>query len=129
MNVAIITGRLTQDVKLNMSASNVAVTSFTIATPKNYSKDSGNTANFIDCVAFGKTAEFISNYFKKGSKIEVLGEINTRIYEYDGAKRKAVELVVEKVKFGESKSTTADAKPDEADINSFMPIDDADLPF
>ena len=129
MNVAIITGRLTQDIKLNMSTTNVAVTSFTIATPKNYSKDSGNTANFIDCVAFGKTAEFISNYFKKGSKIEVLGEINTRIYEYDGAKRKAVELVVEKVKFGESKSTTADAKPDEADINSFMPIDETDLPF
>ena len=128
MNVAILTGRLTDDITLKVTASNMSVTSFTVAVKRDYAKDSGTTADFIDVVAFGKIAEFINTYFSKGQKIEIQGRMQTRTYEKDGVKRKVCEVIADRVDFGESKRVE-NAPATEADIDGFIPIPDEDLPF
>ena len=131
MNVAILTGRLTKDVELKATANNVSVTSFTVAVDRKYKREGENNTDFISVVAYGKTAEFIANYFKKGQKIEVTGRMQTRTYEKDGVRHYVTEVIAETVDFGESKraETGAIAVSPEADINTFIPIDDDDLPF
>ena len=105
LNVAVIMGRLVADPELRHTSSDIAVTSFTVAVDRSYTKaGSERQTDFIDVVAWRSTAEFISRYFKKGSMIVVQGSIQTRTYEdRNGNKRKAVEILADNVNFGESK--------------------------
>ena len=129
INKVILMGRITADPELRMSTSNVPVMGFTIAVNKPKKKDGTQEANFIDCVAFNKTAEFINKYFKKGSLIIVFGQINTGTYEKDGKKFKSTKIIVDEVQFGESKKETASPDIPAADFFSDIRDMDEDLPF
>lgn len=106
LNIAAFTGRLTADPELRHTQSDTSVTSFTVAVDRNFCKQGEERqTDWIDCVAWRGTADFISKYFRKGSMIAVDGSIQTRTYEdKSGNKRKAVELVVSNVNFCGSKS-------------------------
>lgn len=122
MNKVVLKGRLTKDAELRMSG-DMAVTRFTVAVDRR-GRDAG--ADFISCVAFGKTAEFLEKYFKKGNRVGLCGHIQTGSYEKDGTKVYTTDVIADEVEFVESKG---ESKPAE---NSFMNIPDgleAELPF
>lgn len=103
MNKVMLIGRLTKDPELRYTQGGTAVASFTIAVDRRFSKE--KEADFINCVAWQKTAEFISQYFRKGSKIVVEGRLQTRSYDAeDGSRRFVTEVVVEQGEFGDSKA-------------------------
>ena len=105
LNVAAIVGRLAADPELRHTASGVAVTSFTLAVSRNYSRQGEERqTDWIDVVAWRNTAEFVCKYFTKGQMMAVTGSIQTRSYEdRSGNKRKAVEIVADNVHFAEPK--------------------------
>ena len=106
LNECTIMGRLTRDPELRRTGSGVAVASFTLAVDRDYSgKDGGEKeTDFIDCVAWRQTGEFVSKYFKKGSMAVVSGRIQIRSWtDKDGNKRRSAEVVADNVYFGDSK--------------------------
>jgi single-strand DNA-binding protein len=113
MNVWTGTGRLTKDAVIR-AAQETTVARFILAVNRKYKKD-GENADFISCVAFGKTAEFIEKYTKKGMKVEIVGRIQTGSYEKDGAKVYTTDIIVETIDFAESKK--AENKADDDFIN------------
>ena len=124
INTAVIMGRLTADPELKTTASGLSVLSFSVAVERNYQKEGEEKAvDFINVVAWRKTAEFVSKYFHKGSMIAVEGSIPTRKYEdKDGNKRTAFEILANTVSFcGKEASSTPAADTDTAD--------DEGLPF
>lgn len=133
LNHSVIMGRLAFDPEIRRTNTGKAVCSFTVAVDKP-GKDSG--ASFIPCVAWEKTAEFISNYFSKGKLIVLEGRVESRQYETkDGEKRTVVELVASQAHFCGKKEND-----DATNTNGFMPPaspsdfalldgDDAQLPF
>lgn len=113
-NTAILIGRLTKDLVVNYygegDRSN-AVTRFTLAVDRGRKNADGQTeSDFISCVAFGKTAEFMEKYFGRGSKIAVTGEIRTGSYEKDGQKVYTTDINVDKVDFVESRASSQNAQ-------------------
>lgn len=136
LNKAILMGRLTADPELKTTPQGTAVTSFTLAVERNYSKDEKQT-DFINIVAWRNTAEFICKYFTKGQLVAVEGNIQTRKYtDKDGNKRIAFEILAEQVYFAEKKTrideNTNLNEAQEITVNSqgFEEIeDDAELPF
>jgi single-strand DNA-binding protein len=115
MNKAILLGRLTADPELrySQSAESVAIARFTVAINRKYKKDE---ADFINCVAFSKTAENISTYFKKGQMIAVEGSIQTNSWDdkETGQKRYKTEVIIENFYFVEKKSSNeANEAPNE----------------
>ena len=134
MNTVVLIGRLTADPELKHTQNGNAVTGFSIAVDRPYQKSGEEKqVDFIDIVAWRGTAELICKYFKKGRKIAVQGVIQTRSYtDKDGNKRKAFEVLAEKVDFADSKQE----KTGSADVQ-YTPqnggfeeiIDDGDLPF
>jgi single-strand DNA-binding protein len=106
INISVLTGRLTADVELKTTPSGVSVCSFSLAVDRKYQPQGEERAtDFIDCVAWRKTAEFISKYFNKGSMIGIEGEIQTRTYtDKEGKKRKVTEVIVNNASFCGSKS-------------------------
>lgn len=105
MNKAILMGRMTRDPELKYTQNNTAVLSFTIAVNRRRNANGQEPkVDFIDCVAWRSTAEFVSKYFAKGQMIVVTGEIQTRSWEdKHGSKRKTTEILVDEVEFGETK--------------------------
>ena len=101
MNVVILMGRMTRDPELKYTSGGKAYTSFTLAVQK--TKDD---AEFIDCIAWEKTAETIAEYFRKGRKILVQGRLNVSSYEQNGEKRKSIKVVVSSFEFVESSGTS-----------------------
>lgn len=102
INKAILMGRLTRDPELRHTGTGTPVCSFSIAIDNGYGEN--RQTDFINCVAWNKTAEFVSNYFQKGRMIIVIGRIQTRTWEgQDGKKNYATEVVASEVSFGESK--------------------------
>lgn len=129
MNKTILMGRLTKDVELKYSNSNVAFASFTVAVNREFVKEGEERqADFIMCKAFGKTAEFVSKYFSKGKMISLVGRIQTGNYEKDGTKVFTTDVMVEKVYFcGDSGKTNNE---NVAPAEGFVPVSDTeDLPF
>lgn len=107
LNTSIIVGRLTRDIELK-TAGETTVANFTVAVDKPYNKNNDHPeANWIDCVAWGKTAEFLEKYFKKGSKVGITGSLQTRTYEVKDTKVKVkvTEILVSTVDFVESKNS------------------------
>ena len=106
LNHITIMGRLTRDPELRRTGTGVAVASFTVAVDRDFgSKESGEKeTDFIDCVAWRQTGEFVSKYFTKGSMIVVSGRLQIRGWtDKDGNKRRTAEVVADNVYFGESK--------------------------
>lgn len=108
LNHITIMGRLTRDPELRRTGSGIAVANFTVAVDRDFtSKDGGEKeTDFIDCVAWRQTGEFVSKYFQKGSLIVVSGRLQIRNWtDNDGNKRKAAEIVADNCYFGESKKS------------------------
>ena len=106
LNHIVIMGRLTRDPELRRTGSGVAVASFTVAVDRDFGgRDGGEReTDFIDCVAWRSTGEFVSKYFTKGSMIVVSGRLQIRSWtDKDGNKRRTAEVVADNVYFGESK--------------------------
>ena len=109
LNHIVIMGRLTRDPELRRTGSGIAVTSFTLAVDRDFgSKDGGEReTDFIDCVAWRNTGEFVSKYFTKGSMAVVSGRLQIRGWtDKDGNKRRSAEVVADNVYFGESKRSS-----------------------
>ncbi len=117
LNTIQIMGRLTRDPELRRAGSGLAVTSFTVAVERDFpNKDTGEReVDFIDCVAWRQTGEFVSKYFTKGRMIIVSGRLQIRSWtDKDGNKRKTAEVVAENCYFGDSKkdvTTSASTVP------------------
>lgn len=146
MNKIIEIGRLTRDpeVKYSQGANPTAIAKFALAVDRKIKKEGEPTADFINHVAFGKTAEFIEKYFKQGSKIAVVGRIQTGNYtNKDGQKVYTTDVIVEEAEFAESKASGGDGgntsrqttrpAPSNASNDGFMNIpdgvEDEGLPF
>lgn len=101
MNKWIGMGRLTRDPEIRLVGNDISICNFTIAVDRKYKKDDGSpTADFINCVAFRKTAEFIEKYFGKGKMIAVVGSIQTRTWDDDDGERHYItEVLVDEVNF------------------------------
>ena len=104
LNHITIMGRLTRDAELRRTGNGTAVASFTVAVDRDYSQNGQEETDFIDCVAWRGTGEFVSRYFAKGSMIVVSGRLQIRTWtDKDGNKRKAAEVVADEIYFGEGK--------------------------
>ena len=105
LNHITIMGRLTRDPELRRTGSGIAVASFTVAVDRDFSgKDSEKETDFIDCVAWRNTGEFVSKYFTKGRMIVVSGRLQIRNWnDKDGNKRRSAEVVADSCYFGDSK--------------------------
>ena len=106
LNHIVIMGRLTRDPELRRTGSGIAVASFTVAVDRDFGgRDGGEKeTDFIDCVAWRQTGEFVSKYFTKGSMIVVSGRLQIRNWtDKEGNKRRTAEVVADNVYFGESK--------------------------
>ena len=136
LNHIIIMGRLTRNVELRFTQSNKPVASFTLAVDRDRQSEGARLTDFIDCVAWGKTGEFVNNYFQKGSMAVVSGRLQARDWQdRDGNKRRSWEVNVENIYFGEAKSTGAGKEVAQngyvAPPGAFSEIGDEDgeLPF
>ena len=147
LNHITIMGRLTRDPELRRTGSGIAVASFTVAVDRDFpNKETGEKeTDFIDCVAWRQTGEFVSKYFTKGSMAVVSGRLQIRSWtDKDGNKRRTAEVVADNVYFGESKrasdgnayggnsySAPAYSAPASAPASDFAMLDDDDaqLPF
>lgn len=132
MNKVILIGRLTKDPELRFTAgSGMAVSRFTVAVNRQFKKDE---TDFINCVAFGKTAETISQYLTKGRQIAVIGSIRTGSYDaQDGTKRYTTDVAVDSFEFVGSNgqaSTQGNSNNDAfGAYDDITPVDDVDMPF
>ncbi|MFR4520177.1 MAG: single-stranded DNA-binding protein [Fusobacterium sp.] len=102
MNIIILTGRLTRDPELKTGQSGKAYARFPLAVERPMQKDE---TDFINCVAFGKTAELIGEYLRKGRKAGVTGRLQMGKYEVNGEKRTSYDVIVDSIEFLESKNT------------------------
>lgn len=120
-------GRLTRDPEAGKTASDVSYCRFGVAVDRAYVKEGEERkADFIDCLAWRGTADFIAKWFKKGNMIAVSGSIQTGTYEKDGVKRKTWELVIREASFaGEKREQEQPAEVPEG----FTRISDEDIPF
>lgn len=107
MNKVALTGRLTNDPEITTTAAGRMVARFSVACPRNYKNSEGEyEADFIDCTAFGASAEFLEKYFRKGIKAEIVGHIQTGTYtNKEGKKVKTVGVIVDELGFAESKNS------------------------
>lgn len=125
LNTITIMGRLTRDPELRYTQSNTPVASFTLAVDRDFGE---KQTDFIDCVAWRSSAEFVSRYFGKGSMAAVAGRLQIREWtDNNGNKRRSAEVVAEHVYFGESKRREASADISAADFEDLD--DDGELPF
>lgn len=135
MNKVEIVGRLTRDVEIRITESGTVTARFSIAVSRRFKNAEGvYEADFINCVAFGKTAEFIEKYFSKGSMIGVTGRIQTGSYtNKDGQKVYTTDVVIEECEFVTSKSDNNNTtKPEDPVTPDFVdvPADtDEELPW
>lgn len=100
MNVTVLVGRLTKDPEVKFGQTGKAYARFTLAVNRPFSKDE---ADFISCVAFGKTAELIGEYLRKGHKAGVTGRLQMNRYEVNGEKRTSYDVIVDTIEFLESR--------------------------
>ena len=140
LNHITLMGRIVRDVELRRTNSGKAVASFTVAVDRDFSQGDQKETDFIDCVAWQKTGEFVSKYFAKGGMIVVSGRLQIRPWtDKDGNKRRTAEVVADAVYFGDSRkqdthtgfvpndSVPAPSAP--AQDYALLDDDDAQLPF
>ena len=110
MNRVILMGRLTRDpdIRYSQGENSMAIARFTLAVDRRVRRDAEQTADFISCVAFGRTAEFFEKYFRQGSRVCVEGRIQTGSYvNRDGQKVYTTDVVVENAEFADSKASSS----------------------
>lgn len=144
MNKVILMGRLTRDpeVRYSQGENSLAIARFTLAVDRRFKRQGEQDADFISCVAFGKSAEHAEKYYRQGLKIAVTGRIQTGSYtNKDGQKVYTTEVVVEESEFAESKAASSEGgsyqpsarpTPSAAAGDGFMNIPDGideELPF
>lgn len=149
LNKVILIGYLCAEPELRKTANGVSACAFRIGVARKYKKENGESiSDFISCIAWRSTAEFICRNMKKGAAIQIVGSLQSRVYEADNQKRYITEVAVEEVGFGAAKGSSSapipEAPPewgkkneDEAGISSpdfenanFTPLaDDEDLPY
>ena len=142
LNKVILMGRLTRDPEIRYSQGNdqTAIARFTLAVDRRYNRNGDQTADFINCVSFGKSAEFAEKYFKQGTKIVAVGRLQTGSYtNKDGNKVYTTDVIVDEQFFAESKKSSSDdsnnqpaGRPSPANAEGFMSIPEGiedDLPF
>lgn len=150
MNQVQLVGNIARDPEFRTTQSGIAACTFTVACQRRYANAQGvREADFIQCVAWRQTAEFVHRYFIKGNKIGLTGSIQTRSYDaQDGSKRYVTEVVVDNVEFVAAKSDgsgapaaqaqtsyqhpqqQAPAQPHQMAMNEgFTEVDDDELPF
>lgn len=119
-NKVILGGRLTSDIELKQTTSGISVCSFSLAINRKVGKDQPQKTDFIDCQAWRQTAEFISRYFKKGSSLCVVGQLQKSEWtDQNGQKRYKVEVVVDEALFVDSKNDSASGEDNEG--GQFIP--------
>ena len=127
MNKIILVGRLTRDPEVRSTSAGFQTANFTVAVSRNFKNKDGNyDADFLNCVAFRNTADFVSKFFKKGNLISLEGRVQTRNYDaQDGTKRYVTEVVVENVEFvGGKNESSSQSNTDYVDAPSEAPIDE-----
>lgn len=139
MNKTILIGRNVKEIELRTTTSGSSVTAFTIAVNRDFKNANGETeADFINCVAYGKTAEILSKYVKKGDRLAVEGRIQVRNYDnQEGKKVYVTEVIVQNIEFLETKSNKKEETPapEETTSDPFkefgeeLQLTDEDLPF
>lgn len=144
MNKVILMGRLTRDPEIRYSQGDgqLAIARYTLAVDRRFNRNSDQTADFINCVAFGRSAEFAEKYLKQGTKIVATGRIQTGSYtNKDGNKVYTTDVVIEDQEFAESKASASSGDsyqpagrpaPNNASAEGFMSIPEGiedDLPF
>lgn len=134
MNSVQLIGRLTRDPEVRYTDSGASIARFSLAVDRRFKQENGADADFINIVAFGKTAEFIEKYFHKGMKIALNGRIQTGNYtDKDGKKVYTTDIVAENVEFCESKGNSANndvqAPASNGDFMSIPDVMDEELPF
>jgi len=136
MNKVILIGRLVKDPEVKTTQSQIAFCGFTIAVDRKFKTNGERQADFITCVAWRQQAEFLGKYFQKGSRVAVIGNLQSRTYDdANGKKVYVTEVVCDEIEFVDSKSehsepTRDNPKPPAVD-NGFYPAMDDDhlLPF
>ena len=128
MNKVVLIGRLTKDVEVRYTQNNTMVASFTLAVNRRFAKEGEQQADFINIVAWSKTAEFCSKYFTKGQQIGLVGRVQTRNWEDEkGQKHYVTEVVAEEVYFAGDKK---EQQQNETYEDPFIPsANDDELPF
>ena len=134
MNSVQLIGRLTRDPEIRYTDGGASIARFGLAVDRRFKQENGADADFINIVAFGKTAEFIEKYFHKGMKIALNGRIQTGSYtDKYGKKVYTTDVVAENVEFCESKGTSSNNDaPAPASDGDFMSVPDGiedELPF
>lgn len=135
MNKWIGIGRLTGEPDISYAQNGNAIAKYRLAVNRDFKKDGKQEADFLNCVAFGKSAEFVRNYLHKGTKIAVEGRIQTGSYDKDGVKHYTTDIIIDRHEFCESKNSgdsydreERQAIRDEANVG-FTEVEDSDLPF
>ena len=133
LNTISIMGRFTRDPELRYTSAGTPIASFTLAVDRDYSgADGEKKTDFIDCVAFKGTAEFVSKHFAKGTMAVVNGRLQFRDWQdRDGNNRRNAEILVENIYFGERKQQGAVdvAAEDYTEVFEELDEDDGELPF
>lgn len=136
LNKIVLMGRLTRDPELRRTDSGTAVASFSLAVDRDFKSKSGEKeTDFIEVVAWRKTAEFVSEYFAKGRLAVVEGRLQIRDWtDKDGCKRRVAEVVADNIYFGDSKRSERIETHDEGTVGisgfTELPVDDSDdFPF
>ncbi len=139
MNKTILIGRNVKEIEYRTTTSGKGVTAFTIAVNRDFKNANGETeADFINCVAYGKTAELLSKYVKKGDRLAVEGRIQTRNYDnQEGKKVYVTEVIVQNIEFLEPKTNNKEETPAPVETTNDpfkefgedLELTDADLPF
>ena len=129
VNKVVLMGRITADPEMKQTNNGTSVVQFSVAVNRKYDREK---TDFIDCTAFGKSADFIGKYFRKGSSIIVFGNIQVESFkDKDGNNRRSVRVIVDEVDFGESKANKQEETETEAVVgNMFVDMSsDVELPF
>lgn len=123
MNKVILMGRLTRDPEVSSSTSGTTFARFSIAVDRRFKKEGEPDADFFNCSAFSKTAEFVERYLKKGTKVVVTGRLQNNNYtNKEGQKVYDVRIMVEEIEFAESKNSSESSDSGSADVTDFINI-------
>ena len=129
LNRIVVMGRCGKDPEIRMTKKGTSVASVTLAVDRDYSADQNKETDWIDVVAFGKTAEFVEKYFSKGQMAVVSGRLQIRNWEdKEGNKRRSAEILADHVYFGEGKKDRAETYEPQGGFSEITD-DDSDLPF
>ena len=128
LNRIVVMGRCGKDPEIRMTQKGTSVASVTLAVDRDYSADQNKETDWIDVVAFGKTAEFVDKYFSKGQMAVVTGRLQIRNWEdKEGNKRRSAEILADHVYFGEAKrDKTTQGEPQYDPQGGFSEIEDTD---